>query len=72
MSRPADDEIDRIGLRLLAIRAELKALDERAKELRQARAALIRRLLERRGWKHAARMLGVGRTRLYAMRAISG
>ena len=65
----ADDNVDQLAARLLATRDDLLALDKLAKAKRQERAKLIRTIIDQRGWKHVALLLGVGHARVYAMRA---
>jgi hypothetical protein len=63
------------ALRLVEVANELKRLQrdlatmrERERLLRIERGRLIRSLIDQHGWKPIAAMLGIGHTRLYAMR----
>lgn len=54
---------------LLAVQAELAELESRRRSLVVKRGQLVRSLVEERGWKFVAQMLGVGHSRVYAMSA---
>ena len=58
--------------RLSAMKSEIEYLEFKRSALIKERGQIVGRLVEKNGWKYVASLLGVSRSRIYAMRARRG